>query len=246
MDQPGVAVVPAAVGVTDALPSVGLPSTVGVPAPAQPQSEAQTAEDGVPFHPITSLDQLDRIINVRLKKQREQLEPAIKQQALAEVQPQLDEYAVYKQSQMGELEKLTSQLTNLTTENLTLAEKTAAAERKDLIYTVLSERAERLPTKFWPLIEGKSQEEIAASIDSLMADARALAGAPTNGVPPVAPNPEVALGSPASPPAIPQARPGVPVSIEEAQARLDRIRRGDPEAVAENMKQHLPQVGPIR
>ncbi len=229
-----------------------LPQAASPPVAPQPPSDVADAETqdrqeaSLPWQPPQTRDQYDRMVRQTLARQKQQLEPTIREQVLAEVKPQLDEYTAYKESQKTELEKLTGQLTSLTTENLTLAQRVAAADRLDMIYGVLAQRQERLPTKFWPLVEGKTAEEVAASIDSLMADARALAGMPINGTPPPAPAAEVGLGSAASPPATLQPRPAEPVNLEEAAARLDAIRRGDPEAIAANIKKHLPQVGPRR
>ena len=236
----------AAGAVTDALPTAGIVAGVGSNMGATPEPRTDTVRS-IAFVPITTQEDFDVAVRDRIRRSREQLEPQVRQATLAEVQPQLDEYAALKEAQKTEFERLAGQVTQLTTENLTLAQRAAAADRLDMIYAVLAERQERLPMKFWPLVEGSSGEEVAASIDSLMADAKALVGPPGNGQPAGAPPPaEIGLGSPASPPAIPQARPAAPRTLEQRAAQLDAIRRGDPDAVAANIKQHLPQVGPQR
>ncbi len=230
--------------------AITVPSTGVAPQPPSDLADAETQERqdaSLPWQPPQTRDQYDRMVRQTLARQKQQLEPSIREQVALEFKPQLDELTVIKESQKTEFERLTGQVTQLTTEKLTLAEKAAAADRKDMIYAVLSDRAERLPTKFWPLIEGSKPEEVAASIDSLMADAKALAGGSAAAQPLGAPlNTDVGLGSPASPPATLQPRPPAPINLEEASARLDAIRRGDPDAVAANIKEHLPQVGPRR
>jgi hypothetical protein len=196
------------------------------------------------FHPITTQEQLDRVTNDRLKRQRAQLEPQVRQAVLAEFQPQFEELKQIKQSQMGDVERLTTQMTDLATANLELQAKALAADRKDMIFAVLADGGQPLPVEFWPLIEGGTPEEVAASIEHVMQTVRRVAGAGQSaGAPaPIAPA-EAGLGSPASPPAQPQARQAAPVDLEAAQARIDAIRRGDRQAVAANIKEHLPQVG---
>ena len=232
---------------------IGAPIVQSPPEAAAPQLQSDAVDAETPerqeasasWSPPETRDQYDRMVRQSLLKQKQQLEPQLRESVLAEVQPQLDELTQIKDSQKTEFEKLTGKLETLSTENMTLAEKAAAADRKDLIYAVLADREQRLPTKFWPLIEGTTPEEVTASIDSLMEDAKGLAGVPVNGsVAPEGAPQEVGLGSPASPPANPQPRPAQPQSLEERAARLDAMRRGDPEAVAANIKQHLPQVGP--
>ncbi len=230
---------------------VGTPAAPQTAPPGQAPSGAETPAASALFHPITTQEQLDIVTNDRLKRQKAQLEPQLRQAVLAEVQPQLDELKQLKQSQMGDMERLTTQLTDLATANLDLQAKALAADRKDMIYAAVANSRQPLPVDFWPLIEGNTVQEVEASIERVRATARALVAAPgepgdapqqPGGAPPATPA-VVGLGSPASPPAAPQPPRVAPQDAEAARARLDAIRRGDKAAVAANIKEHLPQIG---